>query len=676
MKISLFLSVLLFLASCGGAGSNSGVNKRIPGCSDLSAKTAMSIDTPEWVTSTRIGQTQQLSVTFSRNGQTVTTGCDSIVWATSNPQVATVSASGRVRAMRIGQVTVTAGNPQGGQSDSLTLTIESGVPSDQPVNMYTTWTARRVQHSVIQVDDRLYTARNIGLDDWCCKYGAPWTQGGIVKYHWNNDRVGLLSDVVDGAGTFRVVERAREWEVLAKDTAVDFQLFQRMIILLDTSGSLRVKPSEIFDPWVTIASSGIAQFRAQFLGSRKMITVVRTDGLLFSKEITGGDLNREWVARDVGGQVASFKESKNYIAALRTDGVFGVFNKGSLSSPWRVLADSGVRDFAVSNMGIVLLLDDGRLRGKFGVDQKWTELATGVESFKVDGYTIAAQQVDGRFRVKKELNGPWRTLSSESVLAYAIQGDETGEYIGYVGSGDRVMRVVFGAYGSSIRGRPDDALPAGNIGPITVVADVREPPTRTISTSYPNGSRSAAPPNFGLSSSLRSYPDDQLQCMRDNTVPWEQDGKAHNCRWVSESFAKCLFEDGPGLPNVVTCYGRFCGGSVPNTADWDWANNVGAIDSFDQLCLHHDKSGIYYSGARDGGFDACIVRYGIEHGRLSYGGRQVLESDPEWNSRWATMPNILDVIENYQDLTSGCGNNLLDKFTFDTASPRTQDPPD
>jgi hypothetical protein len=652
-------TVGLVLVGCNPSDSEPGVNT--VSCAVV-ANTQIVIEPPDWTVSTRIGQVQQLSVSDPGD-------CDPVVtWQSSDPNIASVTESGLVRAMRRGHATITVSDTSG-LTDSVDLTIETGVPSDQPVNMYTVWPARRVQSTVMQIGDRLHTVRSPVLDDWCCTYPSPWNQGGITKYQWYNDRVGILSDVINGAGTFRVVERAREWTVLAKNNAKDFQLFRRKIILLDDQGYLKIKLTSIDGPWIQVAGPGIKQFRAHMDWPNEVLTVVRDDGLMFTKVLESDSVSAPWIQRDTVVPVERFKVFDRYIAVLREDGAFGVFDL--LGQSWHLLESSGVRDFAVSNTGIFVLLDNGLLQARNSISNAWIPLATGVESFRAKGQLIAAQHVDGRFRVKETLNGQWRVFSTEHVLSYALQEG----YIGFVAA-DRYLRVVNGINGTVVVSRDPndparDLLPDGDIGHITLIADVREPPTRTISTSYPNGSRKAAPVSYGLSSYLRSYPDDQTQCMLDNTVPASYDGKTHTCFWVSASPTSwnCL-----GSP--VTCYGRFCGGGVPNDDDWDWANNVGTIDSFDQICRHHDYAGIYYKGVSDGGFDACIVRYGIDYGRLTYNGEHIVDGDPRWNGIWATMWNMSDAINNYKGWTSGCYDSYLSKFIDDTASPRTQDPPD
>ena len=143
------LTALAFalLTACNASDLEDGADAA---CSELLPTATVSIGTPEWSVSTRIGQTQTLAATMTWGGRPVREECAAIVWSSSDPQTATVSPEGLVRARRPGSVTITAADPTDLRSDAIELSIQSGVPSDQPVNMYTTWTARRVQHTARQ----------------------------------------------------------------------------------------------------------------------------------------------------------------------------------------------------------------------------------------------------------------------------------------------------------------------------------------------------------------------------------------------------------------------------------------------------------------------------------------------------------------------------------------------
>jgi hypothetical protein len=139
----------------------------------------------------------------------------------------------------------------------------------------------------------------------------------------------------------------------------------------------------------------------------------------------------------------------------------------------------------------------------------------------------------------------------------------------------------------------------------------------------------------------------------------------------------CYHVTGFALP--APYYGVYCGLGRPTGDDfWNTVGTVAPIDGLDQMCLHHDLKGPWYSGHDDteGEWDAtCIVRYGLEYGRLTRNGAVIAHGDSswdEWDSAWASagMRNLWDGLNNYWTATDVCTDSMLAEFDAATdASP-------
>jgi hypothetical protein len=117
----------------------------------------------------------------------------------------------------------------------------------------------------------------------------------------------------------------------------------------------------------------------------------------------------------------------------------------------------------------------------------------------------------------------------------------------------------------------------------------------------------------------------------------------------------------------VPYYGRFCGGGIPTPANESYARNNGPLDGLDQLCRHHDSASLWYSSST-GAFDACVVKYGLVHARLTRGGSLLDEGSADWTSAWATMPDLRDATTAYGYWTDPCTSGSLSDFAAATAA--------
>ena len=407
------------LFGCGGGG---GTGEPPP------VVAAVSVSPDAWKAE-RLGQRQQLTATATDTMGNVMSGV-AVAWESSDPAVARVDSNGLLTAYAAGDVVVTA--TADGISDSATYSVSPLIEDAKDLmspegDLYTVWSARSEDSPALVVNGKLRVVQDIycrvddggfggGMVTSVCpnpippgqpqKFPAPvtpWRQNGVVKFQWEGDRIGLLSDVAEGAGTFRAVDRHDEWTELAIGNAVDFQLERDRIAVLHADGTFRVKDG-IHGPWTILETNGLRQFQLE----RDRIGVLREDGTFRVKD----GINGAWtVLANAGTGVETFQLEGDLIAELRADGLFRV--KDGIDGAWTVLANAGtgVRAFQLEGNRIGALHADGLFRVKDGINGAWTVLAnagTGVTDFQLQEDFIGMLGDEGRLRIKQGIDGEWR----------------------------------------------------------------------------------------------------------------------------------------------------------------------------------------------------------------------------------------------------------------------------
>jgi hypothetical protein len=152
------------------------------------------------------------------------------------------------------------------------------------------------------------------------------------------------------------------------------------------------------------------------------------------------------------------------------------------------------------------------------------------------------------------------------------------------------------------------------------------------------------------------------------TTPASYNSGQTRCRGMTGD-PDCYYVTGFALP--APYYGVYCGLGRPTGDDfWGAIRDQKPIDGLDQMCLHHDLKSYWYAGdpATEGEWDAiCIVRYGLEHGRLTRNGSVIADGNSswdEWDAAWsgAGMRNLWDGLNNYWTATDLCSDSMLAKF--------------
>lgn len=605
-RVGGVLLALTLASGCGGGADGGG------GTEPPRKVASVSIDSDP-VLGTRIGQRWALTAT-ARDAFGEAVPEVEFEWASSDVSVTSVDAEGLATARGVGEalITVTAA----GYSDSVELTAHSAVPSDVG-EMYTTWFARSDDAPVAIVDGRLevFTAY-----PGSAQATTPWPHPGVERFQWAGDRVAILTDVVDGLGTLRVLDRHEEWTVLRVGDAIDFQLAGGWIAELGAGGSLRVKDG-LNGPWATLAPSGVEQYK--LLGDR--IAFIQDDGSFRVKDGIDG----EWTVLAAG--VRSFELHGDRIAVLLDEGDGELRVKDGIDGPWTTL-EVRVKKVALSGDRIGVLRKDGVARVKDGIDGEWTLLANSyVEDLQLDGDRIAMLFEGGDLRAKDGVNGPW-TLLSTSASAHVLQGD----YIGMLTEDGELWFKI------GLDGPWSEVVPVGNVTQFLPVADVPVPPARTTVADYAGPRNPCAGLDEHAWHCPVSYAEAQEACVDDGS----------RCKPVSESAMPAPY------------YGRFCGDDRPLELDWDWANGPdgGPIDAVDALCLHQDHAESWYPEATDNSLDACIMRYGLMYGRLTRDGTVILPGTATYADTMNEMGNLWGAIENDYWYTEGCTAEQLDDF--------------
>lgn len=634
----------IVLSACGG-GSGGGTH--------TATVTAVSI-TPDTWDASRLGQRQQLTATVTDSNGNTMTGVG-ITWTSSDTAIAEVDHNGLVTARAPGSAEITA--RAGNASDAMPLSVSSAVPSDVG-DMYTAWSARSEDSPVLLVNGMLTVVADIfcreleygiginppvlsyttivcpvpipaNVDDGV-KFPAPtrpWAQGKIEKFQWAGDRIGLLSDMANGAGTFRVVDRHEEWTVLALANAVDFQMAGDFIGVLLKDGRLRIKAG-IHGPWTTVDQADIARFQLVKRGSTVRIGELYHNGSLRVKD----GINSPWTTLE--SNAVAFQLSGDRIATLRDDGIFRV--KDGIHGSWTVLETNGVLQFQLAGDDIAVLRPDGIFRIKQGIHGGWTILGNnGLQKFQLAWNAgvirIAELRHDGVMRVKDGINGAWWTLASSGVQDFQLQED----FIGVLNSNGALLIKK----GTTGEWRSTPAYGAGAVSQFHVVADVPSPANRT---------------------TIDSYRQKQKECSEQRGNPADPNMEIPCIAPIVDAFPADL-------------YGRFCGQDIPR-ADIFWdVFAAGPIDGLDFLCQNHDRSRGWYPSETVSSFEECIVRYGLDHARVTRDG--ALLSGSRENLVLNRMPYLRDAITHYKDDVGSTGNgkrrcsdNELNDFTANTAA--------
>ncbi len=631
----LGLATLFTACDGGGNGGGSGAGPA-PTPTPPPVVASVNVTPPAW-DATRIGQRQQLAATAQDADGNTISGTQ-FTWGSSDTTVAVVDSNGLVTANSAGNALVTATSE--GKSAAVSMTVKSAVPSAVG-DMYTLWPARSDDSPVLLVNGSLKVrggiyCRNLATEEIIvCPTPlpegddgqkepdptSPWKQGGVAKFQWARDRIGILSDMSAGRGTFRVVDRHDEWAVLAVGNASAFQLEGNRIGVVVDDGTFMVADG-IHGPWSTLGGIGIRKFQLE--GNR--IAMLRQDGMfLVQNGIDGAPTILAY------GGIRDFQLEGNRIAVLGDEGLFRVQN-GIDGNP-TTLEANGLRKFQLEGNRIAVWREDGIFRVKDGIHGAWTTLANGgIRDFQLEGNRIGLWQDNGVFRVKDGIHGAWTTLANGGLSAFQLQED----FIGVLTEAG-VLKIKKGINGAW---RQTPAY-GTDIAQFRLIVDVPSPPVRTT-------------PDTSVSSvEIKSYAYGQEVCHKNQPV---------DCTTPIQYW----------LP--APWYGRFCGRDNP-AEDVFWvAMNAGPIDSLDYICQHHDRATPWYPGETVTHSQACIVRYGLDNARLTRDGRQLTAGTGEWSAVWSRMADLRDAVALYKDTVTNkgvgfvCGPKDLVNFTRNTAA--------
>jgi hypothetical protein len=539
-----------------------------------------------------------------------------VEWSVNASRIV-VDETGLATAMSSGAATIQA--TAGGLSDSVPVTVDPE-GSSGPGYMYTVWLARTDDAPALIVDGKLRVPELPNTHGDVAAVGgefvAPWPHNTVEKFQYEGNRIGLLTDMANGVGTFRVLDRAREWSRLGIANVRDFQLENNRIAVILGDGRFRVKDGTQ-GVWWDLATGAKA-----FQLENNRIAVQLEDGRLRVKD----GLSGTWALIDSTGP-AAFQLEGNRIGVLRSNGEFRV--KDGLNGAVTTLATSGARQFQLEGNRIALLTDNGEFRVKEGINGAWTLLANQpIRQFELNDNRIGILFESGEFRVKDGIHGAWTVLASQGVQSFQLQAHLIGML-----TNEGILRIK-----NVSNGKTSDttAYGAGVVTQYRLIIDNPLPPHRTTPASYNAG---------------------QSRCRAMTGDP--------NCYHVT----------GFALP--APYYGIFCGLNRPTGDDfWGTVGGKAPIDGLDQMCLHHDLKGYWYAGHEDteGEWDAtCIVRFGLEYGRLTRDGSLIAHGDSswdEWDTAWAGagMRNLWDGLNNYWTATDVCTDSMLANFDAATGA--------
>ena len=534
-----------------------------------------------------------------------------VAWSSTNAARVVVDETGLATVMSSGTGTVEA--TASGLSDSAPVTVDYE-GSSGPGYMYTVWFGRTDEAPALIVDGSLKVpempATHGDVVTINGTFTPPWSHDTVEKFQYEGNRIGLLTDMANGVGTFRVLDRAREWSRLAIGSVQDFQLEGNRIGALYGDGRFRVKDGTQ-GTWTTLATSGATSFQLE----NNRIAVQLDDGRLRMKDGVDG----AWALIDSTAATA-FQLEGNRIGVLRANGELRV--KDGLNSAFTTLASSGARQFQLEGNRIALLTDNGDFRVKDGINGPWTLLASQpIRQFELNDNRIGILFESGEFRVKSGIHGAWTVMATEGVQSFQLQAHLIGML------------------------RTDGSLRIRNMD------NGRE----NVTTAYGAGV-----------TQYRLYVSNPVPPHR--TTPATYNAGQSRCRGMRGD-PDCYHVTAFALP--APYYGIYCGLGRPTGDDfWGTVGSKAAIDGMDQMCLHHDLKGSWYSGHDDteGEWDAtCIVRYSLEYGRLTRNGALVAHGDSswdEWDAAWsrAGMTNLWDSLNAYWSATNLCTDSMVDRF--------------
>ena len=590
---------------------------------------AIEITPEDWPTAQAwIGARRQFAAEAVDANDYPIAGAD-VTWTSSNDSDVVIDDDGLATAMDDGaNVQLIAAT--GSVSDSLLVTVVND-GSLGPGLMFTMWYARSDDAPAVLANGRIFVPDNVIFALNRTDPTPPWPHNRptVAKFQWEGDRVAILTDVADGSGTFRVRDRIGEWANLVIADAADFQLENNRIGVLKRDGELRTKDGTAGN-WTILIPSGAASF--QLYQSR--IGVVMDSGEFRVKDA----LNDPWTVLVAAGTgTPRFQLYGNRIAVLLANGTLRV--KDGIDGQWTDIA-TNVIDFQIWDNRIAWTDASGNFRVQDGPAGSPTTLATEpLAQFQLQGDRIGIHFESGLFRVKDGIHGGWTNMADSDVREFQLQGN----LIGIIRDSDGALLVKFGP--TDDEWNPNPPTFGANVAQFRLLVDVPSPPFRTTPASY--ASEQAR---------CETYPENP------EDTPDDPNDEENDCY---PSFAS---------RPIAPFYGLFCGAGRP--FEFGDAIADGAIDSMDHVCWHHDMADTWYPETPNDLTDdaaACIVRYGLRHGRLTEDGvilTHGYETEEEWLEAWVGvgMENLKGALHAYFGRTELCSEADLAWFTSATAS--------
>ncbi len=168
-----------------------------------------------------IGARQQFSAaTTDANGYPVAGA--QVAWSTSDPATIQINANGLATAYAAGAHVLVTGMA-GAAGDSVNVTVPVDV-AQTPGPMYTVWFARSDSAPALIVNGEIVVPDDVIANVAYEQPESPWphrlpgqvdVRRTVHKFQWEGDRIGLLTDMANGSGTFRAIDRVGEWTLLA-----------------------------------------------------------------------------------------------------------------------------------------------------------------------------------------------------------------------------------------------------------------------------------------------------------------------------------------------------------------------------------------------------------------------------------------------------------------------------
>ena len=547
---------------------------------------------PQVWTATALGNHQQFNV-WARNANGDPVDVPPEGFTSLAPSIVTVDSRGLVTAVGEGRtgVIVTAG----GMVDTAVVTVDrSGITTDGVV--WSVYFAREIESPAYLLGGRVRTPL------WAD--GELWPAGNVTKFEFVGPRVGILTDVFAGLGTFRVRDKIGEWVDQMIGNVRDFQLEGNRMAVLTGDGTLLAK-NGVTSSWGAAQATNVERFQLE----DNRIGVLTTTGAFMVRDgLTGA-----FSVLGASG-VAAFQLEGNRIGILKDDGDLMV--KDGIQGAWTTVTTS-VKEFQLGGNRIGAIHHDGRWRVKDGPAGTWHTLASsGVKKFQFEGSRIGELSTSGRFRVKTGIQGEWWNLGPSGIKDFQLQGNR----VALLHEGDR-LRIKNGSL--SATWEFDETYPGLTQWDVAVA--VRAESRYTTATGY-----AAARPGCQADPLCQDYV----------RVP-------------------ALIEGGH-VTFYVPFYGYHCGKDRP------LVNQSGSgkfVDAMDWVCRHHDKVGSWYAdGSANGTFGACIVKYAIRNSRMTVNGTLAPVESGLWWAAWGMMPKMFESMVAFDYLTSLCTESQLEEF--------------